>query len=405
MGKLQQYLIVFLLIPSFAEIIDFNEYSMAIPGSPFSLGRITFILVGIIGFSKKQSILSQTKTVIGLFMIFLGSILGGVFSDEVELSLSRSIGNLFLLLGAIGFSRLIKFKYIKVSINLFFILICLYWSKYVYQRILTGGLNLNSYSQLFVEQEAVNHHTVGFNISISTIFIALNYFYKQNNLKVLGYLVIFNGIFVCFLSETRSNLLILSFSLFIVLLYSKMSFSRLISIGLPLLIGMFIFFSSVARQNEGLFQRFDATDSEYQEKTTGMRFDFIEVFFVAFVSNPLGKGVLGAQVGYRNVESTMLHNQYLTFILSGGIIALFGIIIFLTDYSKIFFNYKKLALINNKTNYAFLIAMMTFLITLNTIEHSGLFLFLCLSILVYLSEDYLYSTWPKMKPLSNTLNY
>jgi hypothetical protein len=49
-------------------------------------------------------------------MIFFGSILGGLFSDEVELSLSRSIGNLFLLLGAIGFSRIIKFKYIKAKL-------------------------------------------------------------------------------------------------------------------------------------------------------------------------------------------------------------------------------------------------------------------------------------------------
>jgi hypothetical protein len=404
MGKLQQYFIIFLLIPSFAEIIDFNEYAIAIPGSPFSLGRITFILVGILGFFTQNSIITQSNIAVGLYMIFFGSLVGGLLSDEIELSLSRSIGNLFLLLGAIGFSRIIKFKFIKVSINLFFILLCLYWSNYVYQRILTGGLNFNSYSQLFGENEAINHHVVGFNISIATIFLALNYFYKQNNLKVLGYLVIFNGIFVCFLSETRSNLLIISFCLFVIMLKSKMSFSRLFSITIPLLVGMYFVSSLVASQNEKLFQRFDATDTEYQEKTTGMRFDFIEGFFVAFGNNPLGKGVLGTQIGYGNIESTMLHNQYLTFILSGGIIAFFGIIILLKEYLNIFFNYRKLALINNDTNYAYLISMMTFLITLITIEQSGLFLFLCFSILVYLSEDYLYSTRPKMKLLSTTLN-
>jgi hypothetical protein len=387
MNKVQQFFLVFLLIPSYGEIINAADFSVNIPGSPFSLGRLTFILTGIIGIMANRQFFFRSNTFKGLLLIFIGSIFGGLLSTQVALSLSRSIGTIVLFMGSVGVATLFNLDLVKKSISIFFIVNFAFWTNYVLSHTMAGGLNFNSYSQLFVEKEVVNHHLVGVNISVSTIFIALKYFYKENQLRVLGYIVIFVGIFACFLSETRSNLLFLSLTLIIIVYFSSIKFTSLLLIIGPIMVGIVLFFTLVAQENEALFQRFDATDEEYQERTTGMRVDFIESFFTAFFVNPFGRGVFGTEISYGGMESTMLHNQYLTFILSGGIVALIGVYLWLKEFAKIFYKYVKQKLTWNIENYAYVFSMLTFILTLFTIEYSGLLFFLYISLLIFLSED------------------
>lgn len=387
MGKVQQFFLVLLLIPGYAEIINAGDFSIPIPGSPFSLGRLTFIFVGLIGIMVNKQFFFKSNTFKGMLLVFIGSIFGGLLSTQIALSLSRSIGSIILFIGSVGVASLYNLDFVKKSIGVFFIVNFAFWTNYVYNHTLAGGLNFNSYSQLFVEKEVVNHHLVGVNISVSSVYIALKYFYKENKLSVLGYLIIFIGIFSCFLSETRSNLLFLSFTLILIIYFSNITFTRIFLIIAPILFGGILFFTLVAQENEALYKRFDVTDEEYQERTTGMRIDFIEGFFTAFLLNPFGKGVFGAEISYGGVESTMLHNQYLTFILSGGIIALLGVFLWLKEFVQLFYMYVKRKVTWKIENYAYIFSMLTFILTLFTIEYSGLLFFLYSSLLIYLSEN------------------
>ena len=389
MKKNSQYFLIFLLLPSIAETIAANKFSIPVPGSPFTLGRITFIIVGVSGIFNNRNFYFNSDTLRGLLFITLGSMFGALLSNQVGLSLSRSFGTILLLFGSIGIASLWQLHFFRKFLDLFFILNLSYWAYYVFDLTLLNGTTFVSYSQLFMANEAINHHVIGVNASVSSIYIAIRYFYQNEQLKLGGYIIVFIGIITCFLCESRSNLLLTVIILFAILYFSKVKFSRILLITIPLFIVMYLLLVYLAENNEALFQRFNVADEDYQERTTGMRFAFVEEFIDAFTSNPLGKGVYGTEISYGTRQSTMLHNQYLTFILAGGIFALFGIFIWISEFIVIFkYNVKKANF--NQYNFAIVFSMLTFLFTLVTIEFSGLLFFMYASLLINQSENYLF---------------
>jgi hypothetical protein len=387
MRRNSQYFLLFLLLPSIAEAIAAGSFSIPIPGSPFTLGRITFIIVGVSSVFINKSLFFNSNTTKGLLFILFGSMFGGLLSNQIGLSLSRSLGTILLLIGSIGIASLWHLYFFRKFLDLFFLLNLGYWVYYVFNLTILNGSTFVAYSQLFLDDEAINHHIIGVNASVSSIYIALRYFYQREQLKFLGYIVVFIGIITCFLCESRSNLLITVFILFMILFLTKVKFSKILITTVPIFVLMYSILSGIAESNESLLQRFDATDKDYQQRTTGMRLDFIDGFVNEFTSNPFGKGVFGSEIKYGNMQSTMLHNQFLTFILSGGIIALAGIIIWISDFI-IVFKYNVKVENFNKYNFALGFSMLAFLITLLTIEYSGLLFFIYASLLINQSENY-----------------
>lgn len=387
MSKKGNFFLLLLLIPTIAETIAASKYSIAIPGSPFTLGRITFILVGIVGIIYNKNFNFKSNSLKGMLLIFIGGLFGGLLSNQIGLSLSRSFGTILLFIGSIGIATLWNKKIFQYFLDIFFIINLSYWTYYVFDLTVLRGSTFLAYSKLFMDKEAINHHVIGINASVSCIYVALRYFYRNEQMQLGGYIIVFIGVITCFLCESRSNLLFTIFALLIIFFISKMKFSKIMLFVIPLMIGMYTLLIGLAEKNESLFQRFNATDSDYQERTTGMRFEFISVFFKTFTNNPFGRGVFGAEIESARFESTMLHNQYLTFILSGGIIALLGIYLWITDFFKLFrFAIKKGK--DDKYNFAIIISMLTFLITLTTIEISGLLFFIFTSLLINQSENY-----------------
>jgi hypothetical protein len=385
--KINQYFLLLLLIPSIGEVISASKFSIPVPGSPFTLGRITFIFVGMVGISYNKKFYFNSDTLKGMIFIFLGGMIGALFSNQMGLSLSRSFGTLILFIASIGIAGLWQLRYFQKILDIFFILNLCYWSYYVFDLTISNGFSFTAYSKLFLDNEAVNHHVIGVNASVSSIYLAIRYFYSNNQLNLGGYLIIFIGLITCFLCESRSNLLLTIVTIIAILYFSKVRLFKIILITIPLFIVMFLLLTSIAEKNESLFQRFNATDEDYQERTTGMRFDFIEGFFDAFINNPFGKGIFGSEIAYGSHESTMVHNQYLTFILSGGIIALIGIYLWISEFVTVF----KFTIKNKKHSvydYAIVFSMFTFLITLLTIEYSGLLFFMYASLLINQSENY-----------------
>ena len=388
MNKNFQIFLLVLLLPTVLETISASEFSISVPGSPFSLGRITFVFVGFIGIIKNRG-MYNSATSNGLFMIFIGGIIGALFSNQVDLNLARSFGIMLLFFASLGFVNLWYLSYFKLFLDLFFILNFCYWNYYVYDLILSKGFSFIAYSQLFANQEAVNHHIIGLNSSVSCIYLSLRYFYINNQLKISGFIIIFIGIIICFLIESRSNFIVTIFILLLIVYYSNYKFYKLILLIIPLFFIMYFIIRELAGLNDLLFQRFDITDSDYQERTTGMRFDFIQGFLKAFANKPFGTGVIEAQIEYGQFKSVMLHNQYLTFILSSGLISIFGIYLWLTEFYK---NVKRIVKqkIVNKYVYAIIFTTLTFLLTLFTIDSTGLLFFICLSLLLSIDRKNVY---------------
>jgi hypothetical protein len=389
MSKSNLTFLLFLLIPSIAEIIDASQFTITIPNSPFSLGRITFLFVGINGILSNKNRYINSNTRKGLLLIFLGGIIGAFFSDKIGLSLSRSIGTIILFFASTGIASLLNQNKFQKFIDLFFILNLSYVTYYVLKLTFSKGLNFISYSSLFLDEEAINHHIIGVNASVSCIYLALRFFYKKNQLSFLGFLIIFVGLVTCFLSESRSNMLITLIVLFLILIFSKIKFFNIILVSIPSIFLIYIIFSKIAYQNDSLFQRFDITDTDYQQRTTAMRFEFLGSFLIEFFKFPFGKGVFGTEIQSSGFESTMIHNQYLTYVLSGGIIALIGVYLWITEFVTIFkYSIRRLKAISI-FNHAITFSMFTFLLTLTTVEYSGLLFFIYVSFLMYLSENYL----------------
>jgi len=83
----------------------------------------------------------------------------------------------------------------------------------------------------------------------------------------------------------------------------------------------------------------------------------------------------------------MLHNQYLTFILGGGIITLVGLVFFLTGLAKLLIGIRRLVLNDQIGNNIWVIAIanscLIFFLTLVTIENGGILFYVLLSMVLY----------------------
>ncbi len=387
MSKGFLYFLAILLVPTLAETINAKDFLVTIPGVPLSLGRIHFLAAGCCGLIYNKHFYFKSYVLFGMTLIFSGGLIGAVFSDNFLESISRSFGSIMLLIGAIGVATLFSYKLFQKLVDAFFILNLLYWTYYVFSLMILNGFNAVSYSKLFTTEDAINHHVIGINSAVSCIYVALRFFYKEQKFILLGYIVIFVGILNCLLTETRSNLVIIVLVLLLILVSGRAKFSRIVLISIPVLILMFVVLSNIASLNESTVQRFDITDEDYQGRTSGMRLDFIAAALVTIVENPFGKGVFGAEIAADGIESTMVHNQYLTFILAGGLLALLGIIYWFWEFGKILRYTRKFKAETQGFTNAVVFSMLTFLLTLFTIEFTGMIFFLYASLLMYLSES------------------
>ncbi len=80
--------------------------------------------------------------------------------------------------------------------------------------------------------------------------------------------------------------------------------------------------------------RFNLSDTDYQARTLRSRFLLIEMFFESFINYPLGKGInnIKLNIGYR--DSLLAHNQYISFIIAGGIFAMIGVFYLDSKFNK-----------------------------------------------------------------------
>ena len=382
------YITTLLLIPALLEVIDSSVLIVNIPGSPLSFGRLCFILAGFMSLYKIKY-LKNNRIFIALIIIQLGLYIGILFSPDILVGLSRTIAFSLLMFSAAALSFSWRKEVFQRLLNFSMIGMFSYWVIYITTNVFSGN-TLLLYSQLFKNDDVVNHHVVGLAISTSAIYLASQLISSSKTKKYIGFLLIIIAITFCLFIQSRSNTLFtLIAGLTLYLINNKVSIKFFI-LTIPLLIISTILYLNYVSAFEAISGRFDLTDIDYQSRTNQSRIKLLELFFETFINYPFGKGITNIKLHYGNGRNFFVHNQYLTFIIAGGIFALIGVVIWIRNIIKIsmLILIKKWKYQISKFETALIINLIVFSMTLLTVDTSGLFFFFQISFTIYLMSRY-----------------
>ena len=381
-------IVILLLIPTLLEVIDTSTFLVNIPGSPLSLGRLCFVLAGIVNL-KKIKYLKNNRIYIAFMLIILGMLSGLFFSPNLTEAISRTTAfSLFIFsAGSISFS--FRKERLQYLLNFTMIGMFSYWTIYVVINLFSGNVIL-LYSDLYTSDDVMNHHVIGLRLSTSAIYLASYLISFSKTKEKIGYLLIIIAISLCLLIESRSNTLFTSIAGLILYLTNNKLSIKFFIITFPLLIIFTSLYINYVGTIDAISVRFNLSDSEYQTRTTQSRFLVIEQFFENFINYPFGKGIknLKLDIGYGN--RLLAHNQYLSFIIGGGIFGMIGVFIWIRNLINIFklIFFKKWKSQLSKFESALVMSLITFSLTLLSIDVSGLYFLFMLSFAIYLISRY-----------------
>jgi hypothetical protein len=392
MGKEVQIIIVLLLIPSLLEAVHGDVFLIAIPGSPLSLGRITFILSGMIALVGGKNLFFKNHIFYAFVLIFAGLFTGAILATDIVDSLSKTIALVLIFIGLCGLSKLWHLKYFQYLLDAFFLLVFVYWTYYVLSHTLEDGKFL-PYTVLFINKEVINHHIPGMNISISAVYLATRLFIRTKYFRILAWLLLFAAILLCLVIDSRSNFLFTSLASLIILLFSQKSMAKVAMFVIPLIIVGSFFLYEYVSQYDSIVQRFDVQDTEYQSRTNDVRLVLLDLAFKNLLDNPLGNGAGDLRLKYDAYRNFLVHNQFLSFIVGGGILAVLGVCLWIMTILRLLLKVFSRKGFNEYNIYivAFSVLFFTFHLTLLTIDSTGLMFFIILSMLVYSTNTVLHT--------------
>ena len=381
--------------PILFEAIDSKVFTVLITGSPFSLGRLAFIFIGLIGLFKNTNQNIRISNIsFALVVIFFGPILGAFFSQNFYFSISRAFGNIFLLVSSFGFGYY-TLKDRKIFFDVLFIANFSYWFWYIFSNMfLKSNVGL-SYGDIYNNNDVLNHHIVGMHITASVVYISNRFFSEKR--RVLFFLLYLIGIILVILTESRSNTicLIILFSLNLYVFSKNQNLSFIFRIIVFLFFIFFLADKFLFLDND-LERGFDIKDTEYLESTTNARRDVYKTIPGLVIGNIFGKGPIDIMVETSQGEKLLAHNLYLTFIISGGFISFFGVLLLI----RFLYNrFRKVFLLKTETDgyeLALVLSSLLFFFTLFTIEYLGLLFFIYVSIITNINNYFLGS--PVRKP-------
>ncbi|WP_396161720.1 O-antigen ligase family protein [Flavobacterium sp.] len=359
---------LFLLIPFSLELINYDLFTFRIDGFPYSLGMTLFVLIGLINIEVSK-LFSNTIFKIYFSISFL-TLIGCFFSVEFNNSIFRVLGWIVILIGAYGVSRLLFIKQIFKLINIFIILMYLNWILYIILNTIRSS-NIISYSESFSDENSVlNHHIPGIHLTFAATYIIYNYGFVKRKFNLLGIFLILITFISCMLLESRSNLL---FFILIILLSYFISNKKKLSFSILALVISFIFIQLTSNL-ENINQRFNITDLEYQENTNKGRIELYSVFFEKLINYPLGSGPIDIYLKLAD-QSILMHNQFFTFIIMGGVLIVIPLFFLFKSIKKSFSTIVKILNKAESKNSIYLLGLIMSIIlfysTLFTIELFG----------------------------------
>jgi len=378
--KLLSYFCLFFIL---LQCVNENILNLPIPSIPFSLGEILFILLGIYNFKIK---VNRFNSVIICFIIInISSLIAAFVNEDFLTDFSRSIGLLIFLIASIGWSNLWSKKEFITALDIFFLINIIYWSSYLLSKTYVAGAFL-SYGELFSADGSItNHHNIGLAISISSLYLLIRFFLSNKQISKLGFGLIIFTFILLILTESRSNLLVYIFLVFLIFIFlKKTSFKAIFFVGL-VAISMLFTFNYFFSNQERISERF-SLESEYQTNTNLSRIEIYKNFPKELLNNPLGKGAIGGTkiIIFGNEEKN-LHNQFFTFSLQGGFIAFFAVLYFLGRIIFLIRN-KRLMMNFSSSILAVSFVVIAFWMTLLSIDFGGLFFQIILSLTFYLYD-------------------
>ena len=370
-------LIIFLL-----EATYIPAFLIIIPGSPYTLGRLMLILISFFGLVTAFKKVNQ-GLFSGVIIIVMSYLIGSLLSDKVGESLFSFVGFGLLFIAGLGLAVYFRKNSFYRLLDNFFVGSFIYWCFYILSRTIVGG-SIVTYGRLYksggMEAGLLNYHSFGLLLSLSTVYIFARFFLKRR-INFKGGLFIAFALVVLFLTESRANLFFAIFGLvFTYLIRFKVSISSLL---LLIVTGVIVFFvfSSISSQNADLQQRYDLSDSAYIENTTSSRWILAYLALEHLVEHPFGQGPKKTQLEFARGIYFQPHNQYLSFLLAGGFLALLGEVLWITSIIKASRkllreeNYKYLPLISANT---------VFLVSILTVDVTGGLFFLMIGLQGYL---------------------
>jgi O-Antigen ligase len=379
---------LFLLIPFFVEIVNVKSFLFAVPGIPLSLGGLCLVIFGTICLwlcpPKKSHIFY------GLLIIYLGSVIGGFLSNQVVENLSNSAGKIVLLIGALGLAQAFRMYNLKLlrMIDLFMVGFFAYWVQYILGKTILSG-NFISYTTLFFTDRSVNHHIAGMNVTVAAIYLASRLYDYPGTLRNVGYMLIGIGAVCCLLIESRSNLIMaIASAAWLILQDRKVKLIYLILAGL-FFFAFFIASVDFLDSYNFLNTRFDIHDQAYQHSSNISRLYIYQHFIPFFLESPVGRGFVNTRMMVDYMELNM-HNQFLSFIVGGGVLAIFGVILFWRKFLQILGYARLKAMPEAMRAYTRSLTGMAFVFTLTllSIDNGGALFLFVMAVLMFLEAQF-----------------
>lgn len=368
------------MLPSILELVNDN-FSIIVPGSPYTLGRTQFLLVGLYYFRQIKNPF-QYKVFTAFFIMLAGTFLGAFFSDSIGANLLRSTSTMLLLIASLGFASALREKTFSTVLDVIMVASFSYWVIYVFNIVFVGG-SLSSYTKEFLEADAINHHIPGITICVALFYLIPRYFVQNQKVKFMGYVLIAIAAISILVLESRSNLIFLIVGNMIMFYWLDPKFSKWILRLIPLFIIAIILLEYFIESSEFLSRRFSLADTEYHENTTIGRRAVYLLFPIEFISTPLGRGILDYRIDVGPVTMNP-HNLYITYMLTGGIISVVGVVIFFKYIIRLIRRGGKYLKRISDPRAVMMLNLPTaiYLLTLLTIELGGLYFYLIISMAI-----------------------
>ncbi len=383
-------LLLLLLIPFFIEIINVKSFLFEVPGIPLSLGGLCLVVFG--GILLLLSPPKKSLIFYCLLIIYIGSIVAGFLSNQVVENLSNSAGKIILLIGALGLAQAFRIYNQKLlrMIDVFMVVFFVYWVQYILGKTLLSG-NFISYTTLFFTDRSVNHHIAGMNITVAAIYLAGRLYDYPGTLRNLGYAMIGIATLCCLLIESRSNLMMAVVSAIWLVFQDRKVNLVYILLAALFFIAFYVVSIDFLNSYNFLNTRFDVNDSAYQHSTNTSRLYIYQNFIPFFLESPLGRGFVNPRMMVDYMELNM-HNQFLSFIVGGGILAIFGVIMFWRKFLQLLRYTKLKALPVGMRAHTRALTGMSFVFTLTllSIESGGALFLFVIATLIFLETQFDY---------------
>jgi hypothetical protein len=331
---MKKFIYFILAIPIVLECLRADLFTIDLPLIPLSLGKSIFVLIGLYSllyFRPRFNLYFKIFLSVALLIFF-----SSLFSSDVFDSISRAAADLILVVASAGWINLWRRKTILRILNVFIIGGFIYWSYYIFYSVNVHG----SYTYFFNNIDgAINHHTSAFIVCLSSAYIIIRFMYTNNRINISAIILVLITIYTLFLSESRSNLLVYFVFLLITFYHAKLFSLQSLVFYFVLILSLFYLTSNI-NESDILSTRF-SLDYGDQLISNNIRLDIYKNFDNEILKNPFGKGALDSKILCSDGVYRNAHNNFISYAIRGGFIALFLMIFYIfIFFRKIFaFNF------------------------------------------------------------------